>query len=129
MVSRAAARGPRRTCAPARARVCRYCASVYSALVLFAAAASGPAGWFPRDQLMPALVGGWVAVAAVAGGCYARWRALHPLPAAALHGVVGGVATEPGVVALPPAAARVPPLYDPSLSWGDMNTLPAGVEA
>ena len=103
-----------------------YGAAVYSAAVLLVAGSSPP-GWFPRDALMPALVGGWSVAAGVAAVGYAMWRAAHPVAAAApapapapaqparLSAVVAGG---------PPAPGAVPPLYDLAVPWGDMNTVP-----
>ena len=103
---------------------CSYAAAVYSAVVLFAAGASGPAGWFPREQLMPALVGGWVVLVVVGFGGYLRWRALHPVA------VDISSAPPPADVELAPvvplsgtAKPPPPPLFTPGAPYGDMNAV------
>ena len=107
---------------------CSYAAAVYSAVVLFAAGASGPAGWFPREQLMPALVGGWVVLVVVGFGGYLRWRALHPVavpllprPLPPAPSVADLAPSSPPLVAAKPPPP--PPLFTPGAPYGDMNAV------
>ena len=101
------------------AKACSYVAAVYSSCVLFAAGASGPAGWFPREQLMSALVGGWVVIVVIGASGYLRWRALHPIEMP-----VAPVAVVTAAVRVPdPVLPWLPPLFSPGAPYGNMNVV------